>query len=439
MWELADVTGAGSPIALLAGVALGCAALSLACALVGAWARAPRSADGTNPPREGRGIRFAWSAALLLAVPPIILVMVAFVGRAIRIAIVLLAAGPTYPRSVAIDGVLLSNGAGLVITVLLAASVFVARRCRRDVGLAAAQLWSWALVATWMWSTAPVFERLSSGTMVRAPTTVWLMVALSALVLAVRLAHWVDSRTDRDAASLARDLPVRSLSVLVFGTSILLCYHLAVPIRVGPGGFRVGMMLVAASGMTSAVSAFALCRVRWHSYLAESAMVSGSLGLGAACAIVIPDGAGTAAGRLPALFVAVVVGLASGSLIWTSVARHWRRGDSLPGVSPGLEDRLRPLVIRSAFYCAAVAALVSAIMAVWPRFPGVATTDETLGRFASGIAANMWLLLVLIVGARHERRLTFHLLALLTLISTGAFVALRLWPYAHKVSHAALP
>ena len=78
-------------------------------------------------------------------------------------------------------------------------------------------------------------------------------------------------------------------------------------------------------------------------------------------------------------------------------------------------------------------------MAVWPRFPGVATTDDTLGRFALGIAANLWLLVVLIVGAKHERRPTFHVLALLTLVSTGAFVAVRLWPFAHKVSHAVLP
>ncbi len=168
-------------------------------------------------------------------------------------------------------------------------------------------------------------------------------------------------------------------------------------------------------------------------------MVSGSLGLGAACAIVIPDGAGTPAGRLPAVFAAVVVGLACASLIWTSAARRLRRGEPLPGVPQPLGDRLRPLVIRSAFYCAAAATLVSAIMAVWPRFPGVATADDTLGRFALGIAANLWLLVVLIVGAKHERRPTFHLLALLTLVSTGAFVVVRLWPYAHKVSHAALP
>ena len=77
-------------------------------------------------PREGRVVRFAWSGALLLAIPPIILVMVALLGRTVLIAIVLLAAGPTYPETAAIEGVLLSTRVGASLTIMWSASALVA-------------------------------------------------------------------------------------------------------------------------------------------------------------------------------------------------------------------------------------------------------------------------------------------------------------------------
>jgi hypothetical protein len=439
MWELADATGATSPTTLLGVAGLICAALSLACTFVGAVGQAPRLTAETVPPREHRPIQFAWSAALLLAVPPTVLVMVALVGRGVRGAIALLVTGPAHLDATVLDHALLSNRAGLATAVLLSASALVGLRARRDDRLAAAHLWSLVLLATWACSAIPVFEPTPSGSLARTPATLWLMAAWCAIVLAAWSMPWARRPAAPIDSARGNRVPVRSLTALVFGTSILICYHLAVPIRVETGGFRTGMMLAAACGLAAAFSASALCRIRWDSHLAESALVAGSLGVCAVCALVIPEAPVAPARRLPFVFAAVVVGLACASLTWTSIGRRLRRGDSLPGLPQPLADRFRSLVIRSAFYCAAAATLVSAIMAVWPRFPGVATVDDTLGRFALGIATDLWLLLVLVVGARHERRPTFHLLALLTLVSTGAFVAVRLWPYAHKVGQAALP
>ncbi len=71
-------------------------------------------------------------------------------------------------------------------------------------------------------------------------------------------------------------------------------------------------------------------------------------------------------------------------------------------------------------------------MAVWPRWPGIAPTDDSLGRVAAGLAANLFLLLVTLWCARRLRRFTFQILTALTLISLTGFLFIRILPFTPR-------
>lgn len=418
---------------LIAEIGVWCAVLGLACALVGGVGGAVRARLGTaevSDPRQSR----AWAAALLLSTPPVVLLLVALIGRTLQIGSVLLITGPGSVATPADSPVMLTGSAGIAVSILVSATALCGLWFRRDERLGSAWIWCLMLVVVWTWAAGPAYVVTPAGHPVRAAGTLQLPVGGSLILV---MCAWLHRGGAGDGAcdpSSGARVPVRSCTALALIVSILICYHLAVPIRLGWGGYRGASILLAASAVTTGLAAMAICRVRLSSPLAESALVAGSLACAAACTVAIPERGVGPGERLPAVFVAVMIGLTAASLGWTLTARRIRGGKPLPGFSWALAEFARPLVIRSAFYCAAGAVLVSAMLAVWPRIAGVVTADDSLGRFAIGIAANLWLLLVLVVDARTERRPSFHLLALLTVISTGAFVAIRLWPYARKIA-----
>ena len=73
--------------------------------------------------------------------------------------------------------------------------------------------------------------------------------------------------------------------------------------------------------------------------------------------------------------------------------------------------------------------LIGFLVALWPRLPRLAAMDDYFGRFTAGISGNLFLLWVTLWCGRRLSRVTFHLLAILVLISTAGFVAVRVAPF----------
>ena len=83
---------------------------------------------------------------------------------------------------------------------------------------------------------------------------------------------------------------------------------------------------------------------------------------------------------------------------------------------------------RVAFYASAMSLTAGAVMAVWPRLPGLSTMDHTLPRVAWGVAGYLQLIVVAVWCGRRTGRSTFLGLAALALASMLAFVYLRSVP-----------
>jgi hypothetical protein len=174
-----------------------------------------------------------------------------------------------------------------------------------------------------------------------------------------------------------------------------------------------------------------------------------SLALCGLATVVVPSKPSALAGRYPMIFNAMMVGLAVSTVLCTHLASVWRSqpGDVRPvdvgkarqGRSSRSTDwkirptsRLAPYAQRFAFFNASLALVVGAVMAVWPRWPGIAPTDDSLGRVSAGVAANLFLLLVMLWCARRSNKLTFKILTVLTVVSTVGFVMVRMMPWSPR-------
>ena len=91
-----------------------------------------------------------------------------------------------------------------------------------------------------------------------------------------------------------------------------------------------------------------------------------------------------------------------------------------------------PYAKRFSFFNAALAVVAAGMMAAWPRWPTVATTDDSLGRVAAGVAANLFLLLVLLWSSRRLNKPTFHGLVVLGLLSMMGFLYARMMPFTSR-------
>jgi hypothetical protein len=131
------------------------------------------------------------------------------------------------------------------------------------------------------------------------------------------------------------------------------------------------------------------------------------------------------------IFSAMIIGFAVATAMWTWVSLVWQQ--QLDGGRPVLmAGRLIPHAKRSAFLSAVLALLVAVLMAVWPRLRGISTTDDEFGQVTAGLAANLFLLLVVLWSARRLRRPTFHILTFLAVLSTLGFILVRMLPFSPR-------
>ena len=220
-----------------------------------------------------------------------------------------------------------------------------------------------------------------------------------------------------------------SVTPMAIGVILLGCYHLAVPVPLGRLGFRGGALAVTGA---AAVAAFACSRLltrSWSVPLADAVMGMITLGLCGLAMLAVPAAPFDMAQRYPMVFNAIMVGLAASTALWSWLASSWREKASANGAE-AITKRLSRSARRFAFHSALLALVLGSVMAVWPRMPGIAAMDDSLGRVAAGTAGNLLLLVVMLWSSRRLHSPAFHLLTLFTVLSAAGFLAMRIVPFS---------
>jgi hypothetical protein len=295
-----------------------------------------------------------------------------------------------------------------------------------------------AMLASWVCLLAPAVRTTPVGGYERTGNTILLLAALSVLVFLTAVLTRASGgeetipgpRHDTSEPSTWPGLTA-AVAVIVLAVVLLVCYHLAVPIALQTGGFRLAALATTGSAAIAAAACFLLVSRWWSAYLADMAMVLTSLALCGLPTLVVPSTPAVLGERYPLVFSAMIVGLATATGVWTALASNWRRrteGD----VPATTMVRLIPYARRFAFFSAALALVIGAVMALWPRWPTISATDDTLGRVTAGVAANLFLLLVMLWCSRRLHKATFQILTVLVVLSTTGFLLARMLPFTPR-------
>ena len=162
--------------------------------------------------------------------------------------------------------------------------------------------------------------------------------------------------------------------------------------------------------------------------MTDVAMGLTSLTVCALAVSLVPSRPALLAERYPMIFSATVIGFALGTVLWTWLSVSWeQRAETEPGWTT--RSPLIPRAKRFAFLNAAMAVVVGMLMAVWPRLRGISATDDEFGQVIAGLAANLFLLLVILWSSRRLRRPTIYILTALALVSTTGFIVVRMLPF----------
>ncbi len=229
----------------------------------------------------------------------------------------------------------------------------------------------------------------------------------------VEPATWPGFRISAGAAGL----------LLVF----LACYHLAAPVEMAPGGYRLAAAVMTIVSAAGGAALFALVHRRWNADLADAAMGLVSLAACSAAMLTLPATPALLARRYPLVFNAAVVALAVMTGLWIWLSRVWEQqlDEGRAWTTTGY------LVRRSAkfaFFTGSIGLLLATLMAFWPMVKTVPTADDSRGRLAAGIAGFVLLTVSLLAGGRRTRRKVYRLLTVLTVFAMIAFVVIRVTP-----------
>lgn len=411
-----------------------CASLCLFWSLVTAAATAVRRRD-VDPSAAPRPAFVSLSrlAAVLFGVVTAIIQFVVLVMRMIYVGVDLVHGYPWLGvRDYGFSPSGLWSLALLFVSCLIGLTFSGVRR------LATVQLWTAVLLALWACLLYPPFRMNSSGAFERTGGTLLLLASLSMLLTGAVLVEGrfaQQRRTDADPSTVSRrEIPgfFASCGVLVTVIIVLTCYHLLVPVRTMWGGFLGSTLSVFVSAAVAAGGSFLLLDRSWSDNLADAALGVASLSLCGLAMLAVPSQPTSLAERYPMMFNAMIAGLTFATGLWTWLADGWSR--QLPGGdAPSTSTRLIPHANRFAFLNAALALVAGALMTYWPRLRSIAGMDHSLGRITAGFAAHLFLVLVMLWSSRRLRSLTFHLLTVLAVLSTGGFIIIRMRPFASRL------
>ena len=427
------------------------AALSLlwsACAAATLWRDRRHAAP---VPYRARFVPVAHAAALLFAV---VVVVVQSVVLTMRLTFVTVDLAHGFPWSGYREYGFGSDGLWSLAMLFLSCAVSIFST--RDTRLVTCQVWLGVMLVLWSSMLQAPLARAATGGFERTGATMLLLVGLSAIVFATAVIlrgrdAWRQSgsafRIGMIVASIMKrrtrpllnqgkpaptvpSIPGVDLSVRILGVAValLVCYHLLVPVKLPVGGsYGPGMVAAASAALVAWAGVLLAGTIRGRvSY--DVTVGLGSLALCGLATLALPSPPGPLDARYPMVFNVLIVGLTTACAICLWAANRF--GQHLaPNSSAEGSLWFLPAVKRFAFLNAAMAIQIALIMAIWPRLPTIATMDDSLGRVLAGLGANLALLCVVLACAVRQRRPAFHILTVMAMFTTGAFLWIRMLPY----------
>ncbi len=416
-----------------------CGALSLLWSVVGAALLRRRRAYRRAPSNGIVGLDYTSAlAALLFGVVAWIILVVVLVMRMVFVSLEIVRGHPAARvREYGFGNEGLWNMGVLILSCL------VGLGSTRDPRLGTVLFWLVVMGTTWATLLGAPLGVHVTGAFERSAMSVVLLAALSAvLATSVLVTEWSARRPKlgnrkappHPAAPSHGTWPgfVTSCGALSFAIIVLCCYHLLIPIRVSWGGVYGAWVMTGLSASLTAAAMFVLLTRHWNENLADAAMGLASIACCGFAMLAVPGAEMPLGDRYPMMFTTMIVGLTVATGIWAYLAGVWSTAAEVPAAGADLV-RWVPHAKRSAFLSAALALVAAALMTYWPRLPSIASMDHTLGRVSAGLAAHLFLLLVMLWCSRRLRRLTFHLLTLLAVVSTVGFIVVRMAPFASRL------
>ncbi|MBI1824836.1 MAG: hypothetical protein HY287_17215 [Planctomycetes bacterium] len=374
---------------------------------------------------------FFFVVALLLGVAAAIVLAVTLCMRAVYISIDL---GHGYPWRVIIE---YGYGReGLVALSFLWLAALAGWIGSRDQRLITCLVWNSIALALWGSLMIDPFRVTSVGGIEHSQTTVLCMTAL-AIILAASVFAW--TRVHKPSANIDPPLPApmrvddksgfrHTITALAGVMTIMICYHLLVPVTLGVGGVRGSIFIAVCAAALSSRASFLAASLGRGEDLLDCAMMLASLAVSGIVLLVTMPSKGPLSERYPVFLTSFVIGFALACAVWSRLTALWSNvkcDHTINAKTAALKFHAQ----RAAFLCAVMGLLSATLLCFWPRIRGISAMDHSLNQVRSGIAANLLLLLVVLSSARRFRRWSFHILCALCLGSGVGFVFVRTLPF----------
>lgn len=161
----------------------------------------------------------------------------------------------------------------------------------------------------------------------------------------------------------------------------------------------------------AAAAMFYLVYRRWNENLADAAAGLITVAVTSAFVVISPSRSDELTDVYPIRFNYAMIGMSIMTAFWFWIARFWSQQlhDGRPWTTAG---RMIPIARRFGIIVAGLALVVSAQLALWPRYPSVNAADDSTARIITGLAAFALLAVVLWRAARHVQRPSLVVLSL---------------------------
>lgn len=380
----------------------------------------------TYPSQDEEGtahafVRVARQVALMFGVLSGTILAVVLGVRCVYVAVELVTILPTRAPG---DFGFTREGPGSLALLLVACAVGYSATMKESLVTGAAALST--MIGAWAALAEPVHTLNLATGMMRSPGFALLgpWLALMLVVMAVKTRCAPAAEEDHGGGAGWR----LWCAVLAVALVLHTAYALAVPMETAVLGMHAAYGMHGVAALVGGTACLTLARSLLSGNLADGGFGLLVLSAAAAAVAVAPELPPALGERYPVVFNAAIAGLSPAAMALAFLAWRWT-GQSERHPEDESIALLRFHAKRGVFLCGAIGVVIGGMMAFWPRMQGIATSDFSLGRVLSGLAANLLLFLVLLGCARMYRRPTYYVLAGLVLATGTVFVVMRILPF----------